>query len=313
MKSIKQIVLGFLFLFLAVSICVAQGTSPAKSDGKYTFHSDWFTHNIPNWNRILQDMKGKPGLTYLEIGPFEGRSFLWVMDNLLTHPSSRAIAIDTFDRILDSDPEQIFRENLRRSGHEAKVTIIKGYSQQKMRDLNLNSIDLIYIDGDHRGKGVLQDAILAWDLLKEDGLLIFDDYKLDYELPMEMRPEFSLDVLQSLFWDEMTVLVNDYQLIVRKTKSQCDENMGSIKRLGMPLVCSKVGHYIYYWKPKKLYDSSTKREITLNDTEISLLENSLVRRKLGFRLDVKSKEQSQYKNLFHRLGINEINVSSNAR
>jgi precorrin-6B methylase 2 len=58
-----------------------------------------------------------------------------LMDNILTHPSSRAIAIDTFDKIFDSDPEQIFRENVRRSGHSSKVTVIKGYSQQKMRDL----------------------------------------------------------------------------------------------------------------------------------------------------------------------------------
>lgn len=313
MKSIKRIILGFLFLILAVSICAAQSSPQVKNNGKYTFTSDWFTHNIPHWNNILQEMKGKPGLTYLEIGPYEGRSFLWVMDNILTHPSSRAIAIDTFDKIFDSDPEQVFRENLRRSGHTAKVTVIKGYSQEKMRDLRLNSIDLIYIDGDHRGKGVLQDAILAWDLLKEDGLLIFDDYKLDYELPMEMRPEFSLDVLQALFWKEMTVLVNDYQLIVRKTKGQCNQNMGSIKRMETPLVCTKVGHYIYYWKPKKLYEASTKREIALNDGEIALLENALIRRKLGFRLDVKAKEQNFYKNLFHRLRINDISVSSNLK
>jgi predicted O-methyltransferase YrrM len=254
-------------------------------------------------------MKGKPNLTYLEIGPYEGRSFFWVMDNILTHPSSRAIAIDTFDKIFDSDPEKVFLENARRSGHLSKIKVLKGFSQEKLRQLTLNSVDLIYVDGDHKSKGVLMDAIFSWDLLKEGGILIFDDYKLDYNLPMELRPEFAIDVFLNLFRDELQILVNDYQLIVRKNKSQCIEAMGFIKRLEMPLACSRLGSYVYYWKPQKLYEASTYREIALSQKDISIIENTLIGRKLGFRLEVDKKETDNYRNLLNRLGLRDIGIS----
>jgi hypothetical protein len=303
--------LPILLLFgLIICFCttspVLSADHATKPDGKYTFTSDWFTHDIPSWTRILNDMKGKPDLTYLEIGAWEGRSFFWVLDNIFTHPSSKAIAIDIFA----GDEEQRFLDNVRRSGHSSKITVLKGFSQQKLRDLKLNSIDLIYIDGDHRSKGVLMDAILSWDLLKDDGILIFDDYKLFSDLPMEMRPEFAIDVFQTLFRDEFKVLINDYQLIVRKTKTHCSEAMGFIKRLDNSLFCSHLGPYVYYWKPKKLYDASTNREIALSEGETSLVENTLLRLRLGFRLEVENKETDLYRNLLTRLGINEISLSS---
>ncbi|MGZ6208476.1 MAG: hypothetical protein ACXWMS_13095, partial [Syntrophales bacterium] len=103
------VAIGLLMLFNTTQAFSAENA--AKPAAKYTFTSDWFTHNIPSWTVILNDMKGKPNLTYLEVGPYEGRSFLWVMDNILTHPSSKAIAIDTFDKIFDRDPEKVFLEN----------------------------------------------------------------------------------------------------------------------------------------------------------------------------------------------------------
>jgi hypothetical protein len=300
--------LGTLVLCLFAGSSLMGAENQAKAAGKYTFTSDWFSHNIPTWTRVLDPLKGKPNLNYLEIGPYEGRSFLWVMDNILTHPSSRAVAIDTFDKIFDSDPEQQFTDNLRRAGRLSSVRIIKGFSQEKLRSLALNSFDLIYIDGDHRSKGVLMDTLLCWDLLKEGGILIFDDYKLDYELPMEARPEFPLDVFQVLFRDEFQVLVKDYQLIIRKAKVPCTESMGYIKRMETPLICSRLGSYTYYWKPQKLYDTASNREIALTKNEISIIEKTLTGRKLGFRLEAEPRELGSYRNLFERLGITEISV-----
>jgi hypothetical protein len=300
-----------LVLFAGTSLMSAENQANPKE--KYTYTSDWFSHNIPTWTRVLAPLKGKPNLTYLEIGPYEGRSFLWVMDNILTHPTSRAVAIDTFDKIFDSDPEKHFTENLRRSGRLSSVKIIKGFSQEKLRGLPLNSFDLIYIDGDHRSKGVIMDTILSWDLLKEGGILIFDDYKLNYDLPMEARPEFPLDVFLTLFRDEFKVLVKDYQLIVRKAKVPCNEAMGYIKRMETPLICSRLGSYTYYWKPQKLYDTESNRQVALTKDEISIIEKTLTGRKLGFRLEAEPREMGRYRDLFERLGITEVSVAPKER
>ncbi len=277
----------------------------AERGVNYTFTTDWFTKNIPSWNRILGEMKDKPGLTYLEIGVWEGRSFFWVLDNILTHPSSRAVAMDLFL----GDEEQVFLDNLARSGHSSKVSVIKGSSQQKLRLLELNSIDLIYIDGDHKSRGVLMDVILSWDLLKEGGILIFDDYKFPSDLPREMRPEFAIDVFIDLFQDEIQILHNEYQLIVRKAKTHCNPAMGFIERWDARIACSPLGPYRYYWKPQKLYDATTNREITLEDGDVSIIENTLLNLKFGTEIEVEKMQMDRYTNLLNRLGVKGINVS----
>jgi predicted O-methyltransferase YrrM len=295
-----------LFIYSCSTPQSLSSKEPAKTDLKYTFTSDWFTHHISNWTLILRYMKGKPDLTYLEIGAYEGRSFFWVLDNILTHPSSKAIAIDIFD----GDFEQRFLNNMRNSGHSSKISVLKGFSQEKLRDLKLNSIDLIYIDGDHKGKSVLQDIILSWDLLKEGGILIIDDYKWFEGLPMKERPEFAVDVFKVLFHDEFHILIDDYQLIVQKYKTWCNEAMGSIKRAEVvPLTCSNLGPYVFYWKPRKLYNSLTNREIPLNPVETSLVENILLGLKLGFELEVKKGEKDLYEKMFKRLGLHGILLS----
>jgi hypothetical protein len=154
------------------------------------------------------------------------------------------------------------------------------------------------------------DAILSWDLLKEGGILIFDDYKLFYDLPMEMRPEFAIDVFQTLFRDDFQILISDYQFIVRKSKSQCIEAMGFIKRLEMPLICTRLGRYVYYWKPQKLYDASTHREVALSQGEISMIENTLLGRTLDFSVKANEKEVELYTTFLKRLGLRNISVTS---
>jgi hypothetical protein len=157
---------------------------------------------------------------------------------------------------------------------------------------------------------VLIDAILSWDLLKDGGVLIFDDYNWDSALPTEMRPAFALDVFQTLFRDDFLILVKDYQLIVRKAKTQCNEAMGSIKVEELTLTCSHLGPYTYYWKARSLFDTSTSRRIVLKDGEISRIENILMGRRLGFRLDVDQKERDNYTSLLTKLGLNDIAVST---
>jgi len=33
-------------------------------------------HNVKTWDRVIEPLKGKPDLQYLEVGVFEGQSFL---------------------------------------------------------------------------------------------------------------------------------------------------------------------------------------------------------------------------------------------
>ncbi len=190
--------------------------------GKYDFPgADWFTLNIPVWQKVLEPFKGKPGVNYLEIGVFEGRSVIWMLENILTDPTARVTGIDIFDDSTYSYKDNYFK-NIEKSGSADKVTTIKDFSQLALRGLPLGSFDIIYIDGSHAKDDVLEDAVLSWRLLKEGGVLIFDDYtwaghsfnrtSVD---PVE-SPKVAIDPFVQCFGEHLKVIHNSRQLIVKK-------------------------------------------------------------------------------------------------
>src|SRR5262249_54067372 len=100
------------------------------------------------------------------------------------------------------------------SGLEDKATIIEGYSQVELRKLPLNSFDIIYIDGSHDEADCLEDAILAWRLLKEGGVLIFDDYQLKYA--STERPDRAIETFVHFFSTKFETVHVDWQVILRR-------------------------------------------------------------------------------------------------
>src|SRR5207247_1834627 len=125
-------------------------TRSAKAYNKqYTFTKNSFTDKISSWTTLLHEFKGKPGINYLEIGTYEGRSALWVLENILTHPTSKLTIIDAFEE----NTYKTFVSNVNLSGEATRFTILTGLSTHKTRELPFNSIDFAYIDGS--GKGII--------------------------------------------------------------------------------------------------------------------------------------------------------------
>jgi predicted O-methyltransferase YrrM len=184
----------------------------------YEFSSDWFTYNLPVWNAALAPYKGRADLQYLEVGLYEGRSALWMLENILTHPTSRLVGIDIFDGPL----KERYLRNLERSGAADRATTIVGFSQTALRKLPLDAFDIIYIDGSHAEDDVLEDAVLSFRLLKSGGLLIFDDYRwaraVSTNSPGDQTDfaKASIDRFAAAFADHLETVHNGYQLILRK-------------------------------------------------------------------------------------------------
>jgi predicted O-methyltransferase YrrM len=193
----------------------------------YEFTQDWFTYNIPVWESALAPYKGKPGVNYLEVGLYEGRSALWMLENILTDPTSRLTGIEIFDGEL----KQRFFDNLRRSGAEDRATVIIEPSQFAMRNLPLESFDIVYIDGPHATADVLEDAVLSYRLLKPGGVLIFDDYRWAGALdqgPLTRDktsdfPKAAIDRFVQCFEDSLRVMHNSYQLILKKSRKEAEK------------------------------------------------------------------------------------------
>ena len=248
---------------------------PLTPDGKPTFSNVWFKTHLDLWTRQLAHLKGKPGLSYLEVGVFEGQSLVWIFENILTDPSSTGTGIDLFDM---EGLEQRFRENLKRAGIDKRVTTLKGFSNDALRGLKPNTFDIIYIDASHTAANALRDGILSWDLLKEGGILIFDDYSLTPRFPPDLRPGTVINSLITAFHKEAQVLHRGWQMFLKKVPNDCWDN------------CSKLGPYRYFWDFKNpdvagsgtLFDPRTKARVPLTKDEAVLVETLLNYLPLGF-------------------------------
>jgi len=179
----------------------------------YDFTRDHFTWNIPHWKEILKPFQDKPNIHYLEIGVSEGRSALWMLENILTHPTAKITCLDIFQKEL----YERFKSNLVLSDCIDKAIVIKGKSQITLRSLPLNSYDIVYIDGAHSAPNVIADAILSWWLLKKGGIMIFDDYLWNQESHPETRPQMAIDAFLNIFAKELQIIYKKYQIIIKKT------------------------------------------------------------------------------------------------
>jgi len=199
-------------------------SSKIYSSPEYAFSTDWFSHNIPIWERFFQDnnLHGQPRLKYLEIGCFEGRATTYILDHILTHDSCRVDVIDTFKGSANetgmkslnlSNLLDIFKYNTR--NHLNKINIHIGESNSILRQLDPKpTYDIIYIDGSHEGYNILEDAVLSHPLLKQYGLLIFDDYL--WQGTSLKTPKIAIDSFLVMYEDFYEILWSDYQVICKK-------------------------------------------------------------------------------------------------
>ncbi len=112
--------------------------------------------------------------------------------------------------------------NINLSGAADKVTTNIDYSQVALRKLPLDSFDIVYIDGSHDESDVFEDAALSWRLLKEGGILIFDDYRWVRHGPGQdpiASPKVAIDGFYRSFERQLEVIHNSYQLLLRKKNS----------------------------------------------------------------------------------------------
>ena len=177
------------------------------------FTSDWFSNNLPIWEKHLKTLKDKP-LKMLEIGTFEGRSAIWLLENVLTHRDSKIYCVDHWKN--NETAYKTFLNNTKK--YKDKVTVLKGYSKDMLRNLKHVQFDFIYIDASKHSQNVLEDAVLSFDLLKPDGLMIFDDYTHNKEHDVNC-PRPAIDAFMNVYATQIKVLLTRWQVVLKKRKT----------------------------------------------------------------------------------------------
>ena len=132
----------------------------------------------------MQSLKGD----VLEIGSFQGKSTFFLGSAVKYSKNGKMIAVDHFKGNIGkekyyivgkkdlSDLEKGFKENIKKSGLEGFVSLINKSNHEAVKDIDDNSIRLLFIDGDHTETGVKKDLELFRNKLKKGAIIIFDDY-----------------------------------------------------------------------------------------------------------------------------------------
>ncbi len=62
----------------------------------YDFTQDWFSQNIPAWQRVIHGL-GLQARKVLEVGSYEGRSSTWIVENVVGPQIGHMFCIDSWD------------------------------------------------------------------------------------------------------------------------------------------------------------------------------------------------------------------------
>ncbi|PIP65082.1 hypothetical protein COW95_03725 [Candidatus Peregrinibacteria bacterium CG22_combo_CG10-13_8_21_14_all_49_11] len=209
----------------------------------FQFCTDWFSSHIPLWKKYLNTFAHQPDVHMLEVGTFEGRAACWLLQHILTHPTSTLTCVDLFEMTIHKqagmagllhalpplfDLEQRFMHNITQTGSANRVNTVRGKSSETLRTLPLASYDMIYIDGSHKAHDVLCDAILSWELLKTEGILIFDDYELALSPDPLLNPRKGIDSFLDVFSGQFTILEKGWQIFLRKQSTKHTRSNGEV-------------------------------------------------------------------------------------
>jgi predicted O-methyltransferase YrrM len=193
---------------------------------EFTPTQDWFSHNIEYWLTLFPFVKSKPP-RILEIGSWEGRSAVFLLNNL-AKDGGEIVCIDHFDLLQTEAGRQRFdRLNQNLSQTRKKSRVLSQFSvpalmtllQEEMSSSN-PGFDWIYVDGSHRADDTMLDGELAWRLARNGAIVIFDDYHWDKEPAHSVHhPKRGIDAFLTLHAGEYERLSNDaqYQVVLKKT------------------------------------------------------------------------------------------------
>jgi predicted O-methyltransferase YrrM len=195
---------------------------------EYQFTQDWFSHNIPVWEQLVKLLPERK--KFLEIGSFEGRSMVWTVENMM-EDDGEIYCIDTWEGSEEhtngelNGAEDRFNHNrqvLMGKFERRHITRQKGTSIEQLAQwltpsgVHPEIFNFIYIDGSHIAKDVLTDACMAWPLLKQGGLMVFDDYLWGESRDILHRPRFAVDVFTNIFAESLDIVHIGHQFVVRK-------------------------------------------------------------------------------------------------
>lgn len=179
---------------------------------------DYFTHNINNLDFFFKKHNlYDENINALELGSYEGNSAVFFLKHF---KKINLTCVDTFEGS-DEHKEQNFNEildnfNFNIRNFKDRVNIFKSSSKNFFKNINKSNFDLIYIDGSHYAKDVLDDALNSFDVLNKNGYMIFDDFLWDFYTNQNDNPIGGVKTFIKKNFFKIKIISVGYQIILKK-------------------------------------------------------------------------------------------------
>lgn len=190
---------------------------------KFDFPSFWNEDHYNNFQLLAERMQNVKQPRGLEVGALEGRTTIWLVDNIIKIKKGELF-------VIESDVKNNLVYNL--STLDKWIRLWKGTSYDALMYYNTTCrmFDFIYLDGDHNAKGLMEDIMLSWKTLNVGGYLLIDDYEMqaqdpwfyimhkEFEKPRVnfTHPRMAIDAFLTLYRGLYEIVAFNYQVMVRK-------------------------------------------------------------------------------------------------
>lgn len=189
--------------------------------GTYEFSTDWFSGKVRSWDKIIATHDPH---SVLEIGSWEGRSACYLIERCAESHPLTLCCLDSWGGGVEHSAinmaavEARFDRNTQAAialaPHPVSFTKLKAPSPLGLARLIASTprpeFDLVYIDASHQAPDVLTDAVMAFQLLKLNGVMIFDDYLWSMEKAGRQdllnMPKPAIDAFVNLFYRKLRVI-----------------------------------------------------------------------------------------------------------
>jgi predicted O-methyltransferase YrrM len=186
-----------------------------------SFTSNWFGPMESIWlEHVAPRIAKTPNAKWLEVGSYEGRSALWILDHILQGSESHITCVDIWDSDYmrrggwdNPNYEKLFDSNTKENN---RITKIKGRAEDVLLSLRGQVFHGAYIDSSHTEKSVLAETRLTWNLLLPEAVLVLDDYG-SHQHPGVKK---ATDNFLSQPDIQHEILPRDWQLIIVKKQNE---------------------------------------------------------------------------------------------
>jgi hypothetical protein len=137
-------------------------------------------------------------------------SFITCIDPWIKYSDSTITKMDGWDNLINENTYDIFINNT--FAQRNKIIIKRGLSCDILPTLD-KIYDFIYIDGDHSEKAVWIDAINSFKILRNNGIMIFDDYTWNTG---DKSPKIAIDKFLNEYKNYIQIISINYQVIIKK-------------------------------------------------------------------------------------------------